>query len=88
MKIEPHSKFTYAIVDCKLLATWNDGKTEDLLPTLPEYLMIEIQSYLNEMCDLRTQEPDTYHMDDGDKMILAVKWINAEIEKLNEGNKK
>jgi len=88
MKREPHSKFTYAIVDCKLLATWNDGKTEDLLPTLPEYLVIEIQSYLHEMDDLRTQEPDDYHMDTCDEMTLAVKWINAEIEKLNEGNKK
>jgi hypothetical protein len=92
MKIEPHNKF-YAIMDCKLLATWNDGETEDLLSTLPDYLKIEIQSYLNEISDLRTEDPEDYHMEkpndiDGEEMISTVKWINAEIEKLNEGNKK
>ena len=37
---------------------------------------------------LELNEENEECMDDGDEMILAVKWINAEIEKLNEGNKK
>ena len=54
MKREPHSKDTHAIVDCKLTVTWNDGVTEDLSPTLPDYLREEIERYLDEMDDLRT----------------------------------
>jgi hypothetical protein len=55
MEREPHSKYTHAIVDCKLTVTWNDGVTEDLSPTLPDYLREEIERYLDEMDDLRTQ---------------------------------
>lgn len=54
MKRQPHSKLTHAIVDCKLIVTWNDGATEDLAPTLPDYLREEIERYLDEMDDLRT----------------------------------
>lgn len=54
MNREPHSKYTYAITNCKLIVTWNDGKTEDLSPTLPDYLREEIERYLDEMDDLRT----------------------------------
>lgn len=54
MKREPHSKFTHAIVDCKLIVTWSDGAIEDLAPTLPDYLREEIERYLDEMDDLRT----------------------------------
>jgi len=60
MKREPHSKYTFAITDCKLLVTWNDGKIEDLSPTLPDYLREEIERYLDEMDDLRTDRPDEY----------------------------
>ena len=62
MKREPHSKHTHAIVECKLTVTWNDGKTEDLSPTLPDYLREEIERYLDEMDDLRTQNPTDYNM--------------------------
>jgi hypothetical protein len=55
MNRTPHSKYTHAIVDCKLTVTWNDGETEDLSPTLPDYLREEIERYLDEMDDLRTQ---------------------------------
>lgn len=54
MNRTPHSKYTHAIVDCKLTVTWNDGATEDLSPTLPDYLREEIERYLDEMDDLRT----------------------------------
>lgn len=54
MNRTPHSKYTHAIVDCKLTVTWNDGVTEDLSPTLPDYLREEIERYLDEMDDLRT----------------------------------
>jgi hypothetical protein len=60
MKREPHSKFTFAITDCKLLATWNDGVVEDLSASLPDYLREEIERYLDEMDDLRTQNPEEY----------------------------
>jgi hypothetical protein len=60
MKRVPHSKYTHAIVDCKLIATWNDGKTEDLSATLPDYLREEIERYLDEMDDLRTQNNEDY----------------------------
>jgi hypothetical protein len=54
MQREPHSKYTHAIVDCKLTVTWNDGVVEDLSSTLPDYLREEIERYLDEMDDLRT----------------------------------
>lgn len=54
MQREPHSKYTHAIVDCKLIVTWNDGVTEDLSPTLPDFLREQIEGYLDEMDDLRT----------------------------------
>jgi hypothetical protein len=64
MKREPHSKFTHAIVDCKLTVTWNDGKVEDLSATLPEYLREEIERYLDELDDLRTECPAEYVMEE------------------------
>ena len=60
MKREPHSKYTHAIVEVKLTVTWNDGIVEDLTPHLPEYLLKEIEAYLSEMDDLRTQNPEDY----------------------------
>jgi len=60
MKREPHSKFTFAITEFKLLATWNDGVLEDMTKCLPEPLLAEIEQYLAEMDDLRTQDPDAY----------------------------
>jgi hypothetical protein len=62
MKREPHSKYTHAITDCKLVITWNDGAVEDLAPTLPDYLREEIERYLDEMEDLRTQHPEDYSL--------------------------
>jgi len=62
MKREPHSKYTHAITDCKLVVTWNDGAVEDLSPTLPDYLREEIERYLDEMEDLRTQHPEDYSL--------------------------
>jgi hypothetical protein len=60
MKRVPHSKHTFAITDCKLLVTWNDGKIEDLSSTLPDYLREEIELYLDEMDYLRTERPEEY----------------------------
>jgi hypothetical protein len=60
MKRVPHSKHTFGITDCKLLVTWNDGKIEDLSPTLPDYLREEIELYLDEMDYLRTERPEEY----------------------------
>jgi hypothetical protein len=62
MNREPHSNYTFAITDCKLLVTWNDGKIEDLSPTLPDYLREESERYLDEMDDLRTERPEEYLM--------------------------
>jgi hypothetical protein len=62
MKREPRSKFTHAIVDVKLVATWNDGQVEDLTPHLPPDLQANIEEYLSEMDDLRTQDPANYFL--------------------------
>lgn len=64
MKREPHSKYTHAIVEVKLTVTWNDGVVEDLTPHLPPELQSNIEEYLVEMDDLRTQDPVTYNMID------------------------
>jgi hypothetical protein len=64
MKREPHSKYTHAIVEVKLTVTWNDGIVEDLTPHLPPELQSNIEEYLTEMDDLRTQDPATYNMID------------------------
>ena len=60
MKRDPHSKFTFAITEFRLLATWNDGVVEDLTRCLPESLLAEIEQYMTDMDDLRTQDPESY----------------------------
>jgi hypothetical protein len=62
MKREPHSKYTHAIVEVKLTVTWNDGIVEDLTPHLPPELSANIEEYLVEMDDLRTQNPANYFL--------------------------
>jgi hypothetical protein len=62
MKREPHSKYTHAIVEIKLTVTWNDNKVEDLTPYLPPELRANIEEYLVEMDDLRTQNPANYFL--------------------------
>jgi hypothetical protein len=62
MKREPHSKYTHAIVEVKLTVTWNDGIVEDLTPHLPPELQANIEEYLVEMDDLRTQNPANYFL--------------------------
>jgi len=54
MQREPHSKYTFAITDFNLKVKWNDGVTEDLTWALPESLLNEIEIYLSELDDLRT----------------------------------
>lgn len=61
MKREPHSKFDYGIVDCKITITWSDGRVEDLSPDLPDYLTEQIEQYLDELDDLRNCDPDDYN---------------------------
>ena len=51
----------YTIVDCKVIITWSDGVVEDLSPDLPEYLAEEIELYLDELDDLRSQDPEDYN---------------------------
>ena len=38
-----------------LVVTWSDGKTEDLVKVLPEYLQDELRIYLAELEDLREE---------------------------------
>ena len=60
MKREPHSKYTHAITDCKIIVTWNDGEVEDLSRDLPESLRNELEQHLVDMDDLRSQDPESY----------------------------
>ena len=62
MKREPHSKYTHAIINFNLYVMWNDDRTEDLTPHLPPALLTEIEAYLSEMDDLRTQDPFKYFL--------------------------
>ena len=39
----------------KLVITWSDGKTEDLVKVLPEYLREELKVYFDELEDLREE---------------------------------
>jgi hypothetical protein len=48
------------ITKCLLAFQWSDGKTESMYETLPEYLRIEISRYLEELVELREQEPEEY----------------------------
>jgi len=38
-----------------LVVTWSDGKTEDLVKVLPEYLQDELRIYLAGLGDLRAE---------------------------------
>jgi hypothetical protein len=60
MQREPHSKYTHAIHSYKLTVVWNDGLVEDLTPDLPETLRNEIEQYMTDLDDLRTQNPVDY----------------------------
>jgi hypothetical protein len=48
------------VTNCTLNFKWSDGKTESMWETLPEYLRIEITRYLEELVELREQEPEEY----------------------------
>lgn len=39
----------------KLIVTWSDGRTEDLVKILPEYLQDELRIYFAELEDLREE---------------------------------
>jgi predicted heme/steroid binding protein len=44
----------------KLAFTWEDGKTEAMYESLPEYLHDEINTYLNELEEHRAEVGDEY----------------------------
>jgi hypothetical protein len=50
----------HKITKCLLAFQWSDGETESMYETLPEYLRIEINQYLQELEDLREQEAEDY----------------------------
>ena len=43
------------LLPISLVVTWSDGKTEDLVKVLPEYLQDELRIYLSELEDLREE---------------------------------
>jgi hypothetical protein len=56
----------------KLVVTWSDGKTEDLINVLPEYLYMELNAYLRELQDLRAEcdagmRDEPYHFETGEQ---------------------
>ena len=50
----------HKITKCLLAFQWSDGETESMYETLPECLRIEISRYLEELVELREQEPEEY----------------------------
>jgi hypothetical protein len=60
IKREPRTD-ELGIIDCKITITWSDGVVEDLSPDLPEHLREEIEAYLDELDDLRNQDPEDYN---------------------------
>jgi hypothetical protein len=48
------------ITRCALTFEWDDRASESMYDALPEYLRIEIDRYLEELVDLRNQEPEHY----------------------------
>jgi GH43 family beta-xylosidase len=50
------------ITKCLLAFQWHDGETESMYESLPEYLRIEINRYLQELEELRERDPDEYLM--------------------------
>ncbi len=60
------------IRDQSLVIAWSDGKTEDLINVLPEYLYMELNAYLKELQDLRAEHDaglrdEPYHFETGEK---------------------
>lgn len=54
----------YSITNCKLVITWNDGRSEDLAPDLPEYLAEQLEQYFDDLEDLRNEQQDEYNFGD------------------------
>jgi hypothetical protein len=52
----------HKIKACKLINEWDDGLIENLSPDLPEYLTNEIEAYLDDLEDLRTQQQEEYNI--------------------------
>jgi hypothetical protein len=55
-----------------LVIEWSDGKTEDLINVLPEYLYMELNAYLRELQDLRAEcdagmRDEPYHFETGEQ---------------------
>jgi hypothetical protein len=50
------------ITKCLLAFQWHDGEHEAMYESLPEYLRIEINRYLQELEELRERDPDEYVM--------------------------
>lgn len=49
------SNMKKTLTPTSLVVTWSDGKTEDLVKVLPEYLQDELRIYLAELEDLRAE---------------------------------
>lgn len=55
-----------------IVIAWSDGKTEDLINVLPEYLYMELNAYLKELQDLREEcdaglRDEPYHFETGEQ---------------------
>lgn len=55
------------ILYCTIKVKWNDGLEEDLSPDLPEYIVEQIEQYLDELEDLRNQAPQEYNVSEVNK---------------------
>jgi hypothetical protein len=70
------------IINYHLKLSWSDGRREVMRSSLPEYLQLEIERYLQELEELRERQEDegeAYNFsDDIDNEFITIVNIQAE----------
>jgi len=62
--IETTVQDMHKIAEIKIIATWTDGRTEDLATHMPESLAEQIEVYCDELEEHRAEVGEDYNFDD------------------------
>lgn len=62
--IETTVQDMHKIAEIKIIATWSDGRTEDLATHMPEPLAEQIEIYCDELEEHRAEVGDEYNWGD------------------------